>query len=221
VKYGCASVAILLAIAAGVSCRSVAVRAVQPGPQIVQPGAPGDASRIISVDKATDLSQVQFTGDDIKFMQGMIGHHAQALEMTALARSHSRSDDLKKMALRIEISQLDEIKMMERWLEIHRQQVPGRDAMHEHGATLMPGMLTEAEMSRLAGAIGVAFDRLFLQGMIQHHTGALTMVKNLFDTPGAGQDAEIFAFAAEVDADQRIEIDRMGAMLTDLGGIQP
>ena len=215
------TLAILLTFVAGPSCRSFPVRDAQPGPQIVQPGAPGEASRVITADKATDLSQVQFTGDDIKFMQGMIGHHAQALEMAALVASNSRSDDMKKLARRIDVSQLDEIKMMERWLEIHHQQVPSRNAMHMHGATLMPGMLTEEEMSRLAETRGVVFDRLFLEGMIKHHGGALTMVKDLFDTPGAGQDVEIFAFAAEVDADQRIEIDRMGAMLIELKELQP
>jgi len=163
-----------------------------------------------------DLSQVDFTGDDVKFMQGMIGHHAQALEMTSLLATRTRSDDMKKFALRIEVSQEDEIRMMERWLENHHQQVPGRTAMHMHGATLMPGMLTEEEMSRLAQASGAEFDRLFLEGMIKHHGGALIMVRNLFDTPGAGQDGDVFAFASEIDADQRMEINRMGAMLKEL-----
>ena len=85
--------------------------------------------------------------------------------------------------------------------------------MHMPGATLMPGMLTPEEMARLAAAKGVEFDRLFLEGMIKHHGGAITMVKELFSTPGAGQESEIFAFASDVDADQRMEIDRMGAML--------
>jgi uncharacterized protein (DUF305 family) len=94
--------------------------------------------------------------------------------------------------------------------------VPGPHAMHMHGATLMPGMLTEEEMARLAGAKGTEFDRLFLEGMIKHHGGALTMVDELFATAGAGQEVEIFSFASDVDADQRMEIDRMGAMLREL-----
>jgi uncharacterized protein (DUF305 family) len=147
-------------------------------------------------------------------MQGMIGHHAQALEMTALLQSRTASDDMRKLAQRIEVSQSDEIKMMQHWLEARGQPVPDPHAHHAHGAALMPGMLTPEEMARLANAKGDAFDRLFLQFMIKHHEGALTMVKDLFATPGAGQESEIFAFASDVDADQRMEIDRMGAMLS-------
>jgi uncharacterized protein (DUF305 family) len=105
---------------------------------------------------------------------------------------------------------------MQHWLSVRGQEVPGPHAMHMHGATLMPGMLTPDEMNRLAAAKGVEFDRLFLEGMIKHHGGALTMVQGLFGTPGAAQDSEIFAFASDVDADQRMEIDRMGAMLKEL-----
>lgn len=177
------------------------------------PGAPGHATQVISAEKATDLSQVQFVGGDIKFMQGMIGHHSQALEMVALVPTHTSNGDLKKLALRIDVSQADEIKMMQRWLEVRGQQVPGVNAMHGHSTGLMPGMLTPDEMERLAAARGAAFDRLFLEGMIKHHGGALTMVDALFAEPGAGQDSEIFAFASDVDADQRMEIDRMGGML--------
>jgi uncharacterized protein (DUF305 family) len=180
---------------------------------IVQPGAPGEASRVISAEKAVDLSQVQYTGDDIKFMQGMIGHHAQAIEMVALAPSRTLWDDLKKLAQRIDLSQQDEIDMMERWLQLRGQRVPARDAMHMHGATLMPGMLTPDEMKHLAAAKGPEFDRLFLEGMIKHHDGALIMVRDLLSTPGAAQESEVFSFASDVEADQRMEIDRMGAML--------
>ena len=146
-------------------------------------------------------------------MQGMIGHHAQALDMTALVPSRTSREDLKKLALRIEVAQADEIKMMQRWLQDRGQTVPGPHAMHMHGATLMPGMLTPEQMSALAAAKGAEFDRLFLEGMIQHHGGALTMVHDLFATPGAGQEADIFGFASDVDADQRAEIDRMRSML--------
>jgi uncharacterized protein (DUF305 family) len=123
---------------------------------------------------------------------------------------------MRLLALRIEVSQADEIKMMQRWLEVRGQQVPSIHALHAHGATLMPGMLTADEMSRLAESKGPEFDRLFLTGMIKHHGGALTMVRELFSTPGAGQESDIFAFASDVDADQRMEIDRMGAMLAML-----
>jgi uncharacterized protein (DUF305 family) len=182
-------------------------------PPIVQPGAPGQASRVISAAAASDLSNVEYTGPDIKFMQGMIGHHAQALEMVELLKTRSANDDMKKLALRIELSQDDEIKMMQHWLEARGQQVPNRMAMHMHGATLMPGMLSPDEMKRLEDAKGVEFDRLFLEGMIKHHGGALTMVKELLEMPGAAQESEVFAFVSDVEADQRMEIDRMGAML--------
>ena len=206
---------VLLAVAAGASCRTAPAR-VEPGPPIVQPGAPGSSSRVISADQASDLSKVQYTAADVKFMQGMIGHHSQAVEMTGLLKSRTSSKEMRQLALRIELSQVDEINMMERWLQARGQEVPGPHAMHMHGATLMPGMLVEEEMDRLAASKGAEFDRLFLAGMIKHHGGALTMVKELLATPGAAQESEMFAFASDVDADQRMEIDRMGAMLKEL-----
>jgi uncharacterized protein (DUF305 family) len=133
--------------------------------------------------------------------------------MVELLKSRTARDDMRLLGQRIEISQEDEIKMMQHWLADRGQQVPDRNAMHMHGATLMPGMLTDEEMQRLADASGAEFDRLFLEGMIKHHGGAIAMVNELFASPGAGQDVEIFAFASDVDADQRMEIDRMGAML--------
>jgi uncharacterized protein (DUF305 family) len=104
---------------------------------------------------------------------------------------------------------------MKSWLESHRASAPDAHAQHMHGAALMPGMLTADEMAKLAGSSGRAFDRLFLESMIKHHEGALVMVKELFSTPGAGQESEIFAFASDVDADQRIEINRMRTMLEE------
>ena len=205
--------AILLTVAAGASCRTTGV---EPGPPIVQPGAPGESSRVIAADKAADLSQVRYTGADIKFMQGMIRHHAQAVEMVALVPLRTTWDDMKKLALRIDVSQADEIRLMQRWLEVRGQQIPAPHAVHLQGTTLMPGMLTAEEVSRLADARGAEFDRFFLEGMIKHHGGALIMVEELFSTPGAGQESEIFAFASDVDADQRAEIERMGAMLEEL-----
>jgi uncharacterized protein (DUF305 family) len=185
-------------------------------PPIVQPGAPGAPSRIITPEEARDLSQVQYVGADIKFMQGMIGHHSQAIEMTTLLATRTSSADMKKLAQRIEISQVDEIKMMQEWLRQRGQQVPTGKEHHMHGATLMPGMLTEDEMKQLAAAKGKAFDKLFLEFMIKHHQGALTMVGNLFGTPGAAQDSTIFAFASDVEADQSAEIARMAAMRQEL-----
>ena len=194
----------------GASCRTTGAT---KGPEIVQPGAPGQPTRAISAEAARDVSHVQFTAADVRFMQGMIGHHQQAIDMTALVPTHTDSADMRKLAQRIEVSQADEITMMQRWLALRRQEVPGVHALHAHGAVLMPGMLTQEEMDRLAAARGVEFDRLFLEGMIKHHGGALTMVRDLFAMPGAGQESEIFAFASDVDADQRMEIDRMRAAL--------
>jgi uncharacterized protein (DUF305 family) len=216
------SIVLALAASAAVAgCRTGAPAASTSGSgaaavPIVQPGAPGEASRTISAAAASDLSKVSFTPADVAFMQGMIGHHAQAVEMVALVGSRTTWDDLKKLALRIEVSQADEIKMMEEWLRGRGQEVPGPHAMHMHGATLMPGMLTEEEMARLAAAQGAEFDRLFLQGMIKHHGGALTMVEELFGHPGAAQESEVFAFVSDVEADQKMEIDRMAAMLKEL-----
>ena len=202
-----------LALAAAASCRSTER---QSGPPIIQPGAPGQSSREIAPEKASDLSQVQHTDADVKFMQGMIGHHAQAIEMTELLKTRTSSDAMRKLALRIEVSQADEIKMMQDWLRSRGEEVPSEHAHHMQGATLMPGMLTPDEMARLAAAKGIEFDKLFLEFMIKHHAGALTMVEELFAAAGAAQDSDIFAFASDVEADQRMEIDRMGAMLREL-----
>jgi uncharacterized protein (DUF305 family) len=201
---------ILILAATGAACRTA-----RPGgdPEIVQPGAPGEASRVISAEKATDLSRVGFTPADVRFMQGMIGHHAQAVEMAALLPERTRRDDMRLLARRIEESQADEIQMMQRWLQARGQQVPGPHAHHAPGAPLMPGMLTPEEMARLSSASGESFDRLFLELMIKHHAGALTMVKELYSSAGAGQESEIHTFASDVDADQRMEIDRMRGML--------
>jgi uncharacterized protein (DUF305 family) len=198
---------LLFATVAAASCRTAAVKGVKttpdvdPKPPIVQPGAPGQASKVITAEQAADLSQVQYTGDDIK-------------------PSRTQSEDLKKLALRIDLSQQDEIKMMESWLRARGQQVPGPGVHRMNGAPMMPGMLTPEEMERLAAATGAEFDRLFLQGMIKHHGGALTMVSDLLGAPGAAQESEVFAFVSDVEADQRMEIDRMGAMLAHMKELQ-
>jgi uncharacterized protein (DUF305 family) len=153
---------------------------------------------------------------DVQFMQGMIMHHAQAVEMTALINSYTENKDLRALGARISSSQSDEIKFMKRWLVSRGQPVPQEmthmahmDMTHE----LMPGMLTPQQMEALGKARGDGFDHLFLTGMIQHHGGALTMVKDLFNTAGAGQDAELFNFATDVDSGQRAEIRIMQSML--------
>jgi uncharacterized protein (DUF305 family) len=197
------------------SAAAAAQEPAQPAP-IVQPGAPGDSSRTISAEEATDLSGVQYTEADVEFMQGMISHHAQAIEMTDLLATRTKSPEMKKLALRIELSQKDEIQMMQTWLGARGEKVTDVHAHHAKGAHLMPGMLTPEEMDSLRAAEGVEFDRLFLTLMIKHHQGALTMVEDLLSKPGAGQDSDIFAFISDINADQSMEIDRMGAMLAAL-----
>ena len=182
---------------------------------LLQPGAPGQSTRTISTAEATDLSKVGATAADIKFMQGMIAHHAQAVEMVALINDRTNNVDLKRLGLRIQVSQEDEMNMMRTWLKDHGAEIPGPHAHHEPGG-MMPGMLPPDEMAKLAAAKGVEFDRLFLQGMIKHHAGAITMVEELFKSPGAGQEGGIYAFASDVDADQRMEIERMGMMLREI-----
>jgi len=185
-------------------------------PPVIQPGAPGQADKVLTADTASALPQPKFSAADVTFMQGMIHHHSQAIDMVELLYQRTASDDMRKLAKRIEVSQNDELGMMRRWLEARGQEVPGPHAHHMPGAPLMPGMLTPDEMAKLATVKGPEFDRLFLEGMIKHHSGALTMVADLFATAGAAQGSEIFAFASDVDADQRMEIDRMSAMLKEL-----
>ena len=160
-------------------------------------------------------------------MQGMIMHHAQAVEMTALMESHTENKDLRLLGARISHSQSDEMRFMQRWLtargESTKMTMPKMSGMDLPGMNmpgmdmsqpmLMPGMLTQRQMDALKKAKGAEFDRLFLTGMIQHHGGALTMVKELFDTAGAGQDAELFNFTTDVDSGQRAEIRIMQNML--------
>ena len=210
------SVSRLLVLAGLMAAASLSCRTTAPEAPIVQPGSPGQPTRDVTAQQATDLRAVQATAADVQFMQGMIGHHQQAIEMTELLATRTANDTMRKLGRRIDISQADEIRMMQQWLTGHHQAVPDVHAMHAHGATLMPGMLTPDEMERLGSAKGLTFDRLFLEGMIKHHGGALTMVADLFSHPGAGQDPDIFMFVSDVDADQRAEIARMSAMLEEL-----
>jgi len=193
-----------------------AQQAGQGTPVVVQPGAPGQPTRTLP--PSTRATLPPRSPADVQFMQGMIMHHAQAVEMTALIASHTENKDLRSLGSRISHSQSDEIRFMTRWLEARGETVspampemPGMD-MSKH-QMLMPGMLTPKQMEALRKAKGAEFDQLFLTGMIQHHNGALIMVKDLFDTAGAGQDAELFNFATDVDSGQRAEIRIMQGML--------
>jgi uncharacterized protein (DUF305 family) len=184
---------------------------------VVQPGAPGKPSRTLP--PSTKATLPPQSPADVEFMQGMIMHHSQAIEMTALIASHTENKDLRSLGARISRSQSDEIRFMRRWLALRGESIsmamPGMadaDMLHK-GMGLMPGMLTPEQMETLRLAKAAEFDRLFLTGMIQHHEGALTMVKDLFDTAGAGQDAELFNFATDADNTQRAEIRIMQTML--------
>jgi uncharacterized protein (DUF305 family) len=186
-------------------------------PVIVQPGAPGKPSTTLSPSTRATLPPPSRA--DVEFMQGMIMHHSQAVEMTALISSHTDNKELQTLGARISRSQSDEIKFMQRWLAARGQalSMPMADmpdmGKPGHSMPLMPGMLTPAQMDALRKGKGAEFDRLFLTGMIQHHNGALIMVKDLFDTAGAGQDAELFNFTTDVDTGQRAEIKIMQSML--------
>jgi uncharacterized protein (DUF305 family) len=208
IPMSCRLAVVLVAVLAAAACRSAG----GAGTPIVQPGAPGEANRVLTPEAASDLSKVQATPADVKFMQGMIGHHAQAIEMTALIASRTSREEMKLLGQRIAVSQADEMDMMRSWLRARGQEIPSEHAHHTHEG-MMPGMLTPEQMAELTAATGEAFDKLFLRYMIQHHEGALSMVDDLFKTPGAGQEGDINAFAADVDSDQRMEIDRMRALL--------
>jgi len=191
--------------------------AAQPAPVVVQPGAPGKPTRKLPASTTGTLPPASQA--EAEFMRGMIMHHAQAVEMTALIVSRTENKDLRLLGARISNSQTGEINFMRRWLiargEPTSMAMPGMPDMDHtgHPMPLMPGMLTPEQMEALRKSKGAEFDRLFLTGMIQHHNGALIMVKDLFDTPGAGQDAEVFDFANDADNTQRAEIRVMQTML--------
>ena len=166
-----------------------------------------------------DSGRPPYTAADVQFMAGMIVHHAQAVLMAGWAPSHGASPAVHTLCERIVVSQNDEIAFMQRWLREHGEPVPPADPRGhvmpgmDH-PLLMPGMLSSEQLGQLDGARGPEFDRLFLKFMIQHHQGAITMVRQLLAAPGAAQDGPVFRFAADVNADQTVEIDRMSRMLT-------
>lgn len=189
-------------------------------PIIVRPGAPGQPTKVLPADTKPNLPPR--SQKDVEFMQGMIMHHAQAVEMGALIEERTQNKELRTLGARISHSQSDEMNFMKRWLAARGEstsmkmdgmdmEMPGMD--HSKHNMLMPGMLTPRQMDALKKTKGSEFDKLFLTGMIQHHGGALTMVKELSDTAGAGQDAELFSFMSDVDSGQRAEIKIMQEML--------
>ena len=187
-----------------------------PAPQASKPATPPPPAR----------GQTPHTPADVHFVAGMIGHHAQAIQMAGWAPSHGAGSSVRVLCERIVVAQTDEIAFAQRWLREHNEYVPPVDprghimqGMAE--PMLMPGMLTPEQMAQLDSARGPVFDRLFLTFMIQHHQGAITMVQQLIAVPGAAQDGPIFRFASDVNADQTTEINRMTLMLEDLKRSSP
>ena len=210
------------------------------GVTIVQPGAPGQSNKTLTPETANAPPRKPSKAD-VEFMQGMIMHHSQAVEMTELLRTRSKDTEVQALGKRISISQTDEMAYMKQWLTDRGEPISEHGSMDMAGMDMagmdmagmdmagmdhmdhmnmgampmMPGMLTPAQMKALAAATGPEFDHLFLTGMIQHPTGALTMVKDLFQSPGAGQDPQLFDFASDVDNTQQAEIDIMRHMLKE------
>ena len=225
----------------GAACRPAPAPAPAPAPSAEAPPAASDmpamAPAVASAPaEKPDSARHGYTLADVRFMQHMIAHHAQALTMAAMVPTHTARPDMHLLAERITVSQRDEIRMMQRWLRDRGERVPDSSATMDHAmmghemphdmghdmdhamsdsamTAMMPGMLTDAQLDALRAASGPAFDRLFLQDMIRHHEGALVMAQSLMDSPMAAQEPEIFRFASDVDADQRAEIARMQALL--------
>jgi uncharacterized protein (DUF305 family) len=212
---------VIAAVAAAVAIAAVAVGIAlsggdaEPAARVVQPGAPGQSARTLSPEDVARLSAPPHNAADTDFMRKMIPHHAQALEMTALVAGRSQSPDITQLAARIEISQKDEIALMEKWLVSRNEALPAPHANHVGHGGLMPGMLDQTDLTRLAAAKGPAFDRLFLEYMVQHHQGAVSMVDQLYIS-GGGVEPSSDRLAREVNADQHIEISRMQELLAKL-----
>jgi len=218
----CRVAAVLAATLAALACSRTSQETLRTSP----PPAPGGDGLLSAVDQArADGARYPYTTADIRFMSGMIAHHAQAIVMAGWAPSHGASASVRTLCERIINAQQDEIVTMQRWLRDRRQPVPEADTTtmamtmpmpgggHE---MLMPGMLTDAQMQQLNQARGPEFDRLFLTFMIQHHRGAVSMVRQLFGSYGAAQDEIVFKLASDINVDQTTEIARMERMLAAL-----
>ena len=217
-RRAAAGIAVAIVISA---CRSASTPspAAAPGPSVA-----AQRSEQAAIEKArADSARYPYTAADVHFMSAMIGHHAQAILIAGWAPSHGASRAVQVLCERIINEQGDEIRTMQQWLRDRRQPVPDANPMGmkmsmggmEH-VMLMPGMLTQQQLDELDAARGAQFDRLFLTDMIQHHRAAVSMVKELFSTPGAGQDEMVFKFASDVNVDQTTEIARMEKMLAAL-----
>jgi uncharacterized protein (DUF305 family) len=184
---------------------------------IIQPGAPGESARALNADEAIAIASTSYSSADAQFMQDMIPHHHQALEMAALAADRTNRQELIDVAGRINSSQEDEIEFMQSWLRERGEHVPeptAHDAMHT--THKMAGMATPEQMAELAASNGIDFDRLFLKLMITHHEGAVTMVEELLKQPGAAYDPVLFEFVTDVTNSQSTEIERMNVLLVGL-----
>ena len=183
---------------------------------IIQPGAPGQASRVITAEEASDLAALSYSLGDIQFLRGMIPHHSQAKEMSALAEDRTNNTTVLAVAARITLSQDDEISMMQGWLVDQGLDPPAEDVHHQPGFERMKGMLSDEQMEELAASTGPQFDRLYLEYMIDHHQGALDMVEMLLDQRGSVQDPLLYEFTSDVTSDQTSEIERMDTLLASL-----
>lgn len=188
---------------------------------IVQPGAPGEASRVLSAAEAIEVADTSYSQDDVRFMQDMIPHHAQAVEMAELVAERTNNPDIIDIAGRINAAQADEIAFMQGWLRERGEMAPEPGGMaahdhHTHMSQMMMGMATPEQMAELAASESTDFDRLFLQLMIPHHEGAITMVEDLLDQPGAAYDPVLYEFTSDVVNDQTSEIEIMNALLVGL-----
>jgi uncharacterized protein (DUF305 family) len=196
---------------------------------VVKPGAPGEDSRVLDPSEMPSYAPEPVTEADVEFMQQMVGHHAQAIVMTALVPDRTTDEELRQFVGRMDLTQVAEIEQMQGWLEEQGEDVPAWDPVfgaqggHSDGMAgmdmgdgePMPGMATQEQLDALAAAEGEEFERLFMELMTQHHLGAMQMVEDLFAAGGGGED-EIFRLAAHIRSDQAIEIERMARMLADL-----
>lgn len=208
------SIPTLTAIALAMQAGSLSA---QDTPPIVQPGAPGKPTQALDAGKATEIAKNSYSQDDVRFMQDMIPHHNQAVQMSALVKDRTNNQDLIGIAGRIDASQADEIKFMSDWLAERGEAVPEATAHHAmHMSHDMAGMASPAEMAALAEASSTEFDRQFLTLMIDHHQGAITMVRDLLSSAGSAYDPVLFQFVNDIVNDQTSEINRMTEMLADL-----
>ncbi|MEM9845637.1 MAG: DUF305 domain-containing protein, partial [Pseudomonadota bacterium] len=207
-----------LLLSASALCLSAGWASAQ-GVAIIQPGAPGEPARALSAEEAATIADNSFSEADVRFMQDMIPHHQQAVDMAILVEDRTNSEAVTDISERIMASQADEIEFMTDWLAERGHAKPDGHDHHDHTTHMsheMMGMATPEQMAELADADGVAFDALFLTLMIRHHEGAVSMVDDLLDQPGSAYDPVLFEFVNDIVNDQTAEIERMNVLLADL-----